>query len=51
VDPPTLTVKFLPDASSADVIAAQKYFESTGLFRSITIEPRYPYAPYTDVTF
>jgi len=47
VHPPTLTVMFLPSASAADVLAAQKYFEGTGLFQSVTIEPRYPYASYT----
>ena len=49
VHPPSLTVMFLPSASSADVLAAQKYFESTGLFQSVTIEPRYPYASYTRI--
>jgi len=47
VDPPTLSVMFLPNASSADVTAARNYFAGTGLFQSVTIEPRYPYAPYT----
>ena len=48
VHPPSLSVMFLPNASSADVAAARNYFARTGLFQSITIEPRYPYASFAD---